>query len=65
MEKIQLEFSLEDLIGFNLLIDDDCGGIQEGILREVRKDNFCRFTINGDDKWYVAGEIKVVDILKG
>ena len=27
MEKIQLEFSLEDLIGFNLLIDDDCGGI--------------------------------------
>jgi hypothetical protein len=65
MEKIKLEFNLEDLKGFTLLIEDDCADLQEASLLEIRKD-YCKFSINNseDFKWIEMGEFRVVDILK-
>lgn len=62
MEKISLEFELEDLIGQEILIEKD-GEICSGKICEIRKEKYVRFHGNGETKWFKVGTFKVVDIL--
>lgn len=62
MEKISLEFELEDLINTKVLFEIE-GKVCEGMICEIRKDKYVRVLIDDENKWFKVGDFKVVDIL--